>query len=386
MAETVVNPFELLVYSKNYAFLCWIGSPEKLSVVLRHNDVSTASVTVSIAHPEMENLDADGARMVIKYRDEDILHGIVEMVGASGPTVEGTVTFTVTDHFRLFNRVLGFPNPTELTVAGTLPSQGEDTAYYTMTGNAETIVKDFVTKNAITRLADDVTVAPDLGRGAVIAGGVSIRMHKLYDRLFPAVDQAGIGVTVRQVEDVGLVVDCYTPTQYPLELSEDGGTISMYSWTKSNPTKTRVVAGGQGEGTARQWVYVTDTPLESQYNDIIEEFRDARDAADTTILTDRANESLTAGKPLAGLSLTLSESETFQYGGEDGVHVGDLVSIDLGNFTITDVLREARFNWDFESGLTVTPSVGEKVQSPEDQVASAVRQLARGYRELKARK
>lgn len=380
------NPFEILVYSKNYAFLCWVGAPEHLDMVLRHNDVSTASLTVALNHPELANLDADGARVVIRYHEEDVLHGIAEMTAAKGPSVMGTVTFTVTDHFRLFKRILGFPNPTGLTVAGTLPSQGEDTAYYKKTGPAETIVKDFVTKNAITRLAESVTVAPDLARGATIPGGVSIRMHPLYDRLFPAVDQAGIGVTVRQVEDVGLVVDCYTPSVYPIQLSEDGGTVTMFSWTKANPTKTRVVAGGQGDGVARAWVYVTDPALESQYNDIIEEFRDARDAETNAILTNRANESLTAGKPLAGLSLTLSESKTFRYGGADGVHVGDQVSIDVGSFVITDVLREARFNWDWQTGLTVTPSVGEKVQSPEDQVASAVRQLARGIRELKARK
>lgn len=386
MVTPAENPFEILVFDRFYGFVDWVGSPEKLSIVLKHNDVSTASITLPLNHPQVPDLDADGARVVIKYRDEDILHGIAEMTGASGPTVDGTVTFTVTDHFRLFRRILGFPNPTGYTAEGALPSQGEDTAYYTATGAAESIVKDFVQKNAITRLSDNVVCAPDLARGDVIPGGVSIRMHKLYDRLFPAVDLAGIGVTVRQVEDSGLIVDCYEPAKYPIELSEDGGTVSLYSWTKSNPTVTRVVAGGQGEGTARVWHYAVDWAREAQYADMIEDFRDARDAADTAVLADRAQESLTAGRAMAGLSLTLSESETFQYGGEDGVHVGDIVSVDLGSFVITDVLREARFNWDVESGLTVTPSVGEKVQSPEDQVASAVRQLARGFRELKARK
>jgi hypothetical protein len=386
MAAPVDSPFELLIFDRFYGFVDWVSAPEKLSIVLKHNDVSTASLTLPIMHPNLPDLDADGARVVIKYRDEDILHGMVEMTGASGPSMDGTVTFTVTDHFRLFRRILGFPNPTGYTPEGALPSQGEDTAYYTKTGAAETIVKDFVQKNAILRLGDNVTIAPDLGRGAIIAGGVSIRMHKLYDRLFPAVDIAGIGVTVRQVEDVGLVVDCYEPETFPIELSEDGGTVSLYSWTKSNPTVTRVVAGGQGEGTARQWHYAVDWAREAQYADIIEDFRDARDAADSAVLAARADETLNAGRAMAGLSLALSESPTFQYGGEDGVRVGDRVTVDLGNFTITDVLREARFTWDHESGLTVTPSVGEKVQSPEDQVASAVRQLARGVRELKARK
>ena len=385
MGEAAENPFELVVYDKDYAFVDWVSAPEKLAVVLKHNDVSTASITVPIDHPNVADMDADGARMVIRYRDEDILHGIVEMTGASGPTMEGTVSFTVTDHFRLFRRILGFPNPTGYTASGPLPSQGDDTAYYWSTGNAETVVKDLVEKNAILRLGENVTCAPDLMRGGIIPGGVSIRMHKLYDRLFPAVDLAALGVSVRQVENTGLIVDVYEPHTFPITLSEDGGTISLYSWTKSNPTVTRVVAGGQGEGTARQWHYEIDAAAEARYGDIIEDFRDARDAADPAVLRDRAIETLEAGRAMAGLSLTLSESGVFQYG-RDGLRVGDYVSIDLGNFVITDTLREARFNWDAESGLTVTPSVGEKVQSPEDQVASAVRQLARGVRELKARK
>lgn len=79
-------------------------------------------------------------------------------------------------------------------------------------------------------------------------------------------------------------------------------------------------------------------------------------------LLQRAKEKVAEGHATFGFDLTLGEAPNFSYGGT-GVHVGDMVTVNAGGLEITDVLRSATINHDFDGGLTVTPVVGDNVEA-----------------------
>lgn len=378
---TAENPFKIRLSNKAFAFKGWIGDPTELSVTVRHNGLSTASLSVPTNHRRIGELITDGARLEITYDGVFLMSGIVDSVNASGPDMAGNVTVTVLDDLRLL-RSIGMPNPGLPQAAGSMPSQGADTAYYKASGTAEAIVKDVVKKNLATFFEIPITCATNLNRGTSPSGGVQFRFHPLLDKLLPMADANGIGITVKQ-SGAGYLCDVYTPNTYALNLTEASGVITDWSWKKSIPTATRVVSGGQGEGTARAFRYKIDAARESDYNETIAVFRDARDAETNAILDARAMETLKDGAPTVGLSLTLAETKTFKYG--KTFKVGDIVTATVGGLPITDVLRSVELNYTIESGVDVTPGVGELMDEPNTVLAAAIKKLASKQRDLGAR-
>lgn len=376
-------PFRITVYDRDYVRQGWIGDPESLSVSVHHNAAGDAALTLAMGNPKTPALLERGARVVIEYLGEHLISGPVRARAGSGPKAQGSVTFTVVDDFRLFQRVLGIPDPwTALTA-----TPGTRAEFHTISGPAETVLKTAVTANAVDRLGEPVTVAPDLGRGADITA--SFRFHPLHDLLFPAVDAAGIGVTVRQ-DGTGLLVDCYEPALYPRKLTEAGGSIAAWSWTQAEAEATDIITGGPGQGTARLFAKFTDTALAAELGERIEAFRDVTDTADPSVTSWRAAAALTETRAKSGLSVTFAESESFRYGGEFGVRVGDLVELEVGEgpvgegrLVITDTLRSASFSWTRDNGLEIVPAVGDISDNTDREFAQALAAVAAGVRDLR---
>jgi hypothetical protein len=230
----------------------------------------------------------------------------------------------------------------------------------------------------------DVTCNPDLARGDVVPDGVTFRFHPLAERLFPVVEAAGIGVTFEQIEG-GILCDVVEPTPFPMTLTEESGALQFWSWTTTDPTATRVVAGGQGEGTARAFAGSVDSALEADHNDIIEVFRDARDAEDLTVLTSRSNESLIDGTNTSGFSIHLAETEAFQYG-KNGLVVGAIVTVSVAGASRTDILREVTMTYDHANGTVVTPIVGDLQDNPDRAIANFLARLKKSVADLKVSK
>lgn len=368
------SPFTVEVYDQAFVRRGWVGDPVELAVTVRHNARGTASLTVTADHPRLTDLTAPGARLVIRYDGRFLMSGRVRLRSGQGPALAGQVTLAVVDDLRVLWEALGWPVPTAgITQQGTA-------AYDTRTGPAESVLKAYVSANLVGRLGRPLTVAPDLGRGATITA--SLRMHPLADRLLPMVDAAGIGVTVRQ-EGAGLLLDCYTPSLHPRTLSEQSGVVQSWSWSSADPEATRVVGGGQGEGTLRTFRQIVDVARESEWADVVEVFRDARDAATTALLDERVQEALAEGAPTAGLSVSLAETATFRYG--RAVTRGDRVRMDVGpGVVVEDVLREATLGLTRVDGLTVTPVIGQRSDDPSMTLARAVGALGRAVRDLKA--
>lgn len=371
----MASPFRIELWSKSFVSLGLLGDPQSVTVYPRHNQQPTAQITVRTDHHRSPALLTEGCRVTIDYQGDRIMSGVVDQIGGTVDP-DGVLTVQVRDDWSLLSDVLGWPVPTAAISAQTTAE------YDTKTGAAETVVKWFASR-AITRLGLPVTVATDLGRGSSIT--VQMRMHQLADRLLPIIDQAGIGVTVRQ-SGTGLVLDCYTTSIYPRTLTPASGVVTAWEWARSAPKVTRVVVGGQGDGTARSFRSRVDSTAEALWGIKREGFVDATDATTTTLLDARGDEALADGAATAGLKLTLAETDTFRYGQQ--LKVGDKVTVQPvpGAAAITDVLREAVISWSVDEGLVATPVVGDRQDDPNRMFAKAIASVARAVRIDRARR
>jgi hypothetical protein len=372
------------IYDKEFWREGFINDAESVEVTPTHNDVGIAKLTLPLDHPKaamlVELATTGSARAVFEEDGEHRLSGPLEFIEASGPSNEGLITFTFDDDFRELRNILGWPVPG----AGIGAQTSE---FYTLTAPAETVVKTLVQLNGVARLGKPITIAPDLGRGETIT--VSLRFHPLYDKLVPVIDKAGIGVSIKQ-SGAGLLLDCYEPTTYPLDLSEQAGIVTGFKWTYRRETATDVIVGGKGEAVEREFFKSSDPARIDKLGERIEVFRDARDNQGETyperevVYIERVNETLSETQALPGVALTLSETSNFRYGG-DRFNVGDRVRVKLGTgLVVEDILRSALIRQSSADGFTTVPMVGEN-KTVEQIIAGGLKSLARGLRDLRSR-
>lgn len=380
------SPFLITVYDKAFNRMGWVGGYEVVSFTPIHNAVGFGSFTLRSNHPRVTDLMAKGARVVVEYLGDFLMSGTVRSGSGKGPSQTSTITFKIEDDYRVLSQILGWPNPGNSIFNQGYDDDGEMLGdYCRISGPAETVVKAFVNAN-VPRLAGlPLTTAPDQQRGADI--DVRMRFHPLTDRLMPAVDQAGLGVQIKQV-GTGLVLDVYEPVVRAQPLTEESGALVDWSWEQTAPTNSRVIVGGQGEGIDRDFRMKTDLDREAEWGGsyVSEFFRDARDVelGNYDLLDKRADQSLGEAAEKSGLSVTLAETDTFKYGRT--VRVGDKVTISVATgVSITDVLRTATLEHTVSDGFKVTPSVGDTVTANNDTlIATAIQRLALALREIKA--
>jgi hypothetical protein len=353
-----------------------------------------------------------GSRVVIELNGKHALSGPVTARSINGPSIRGSATFMVEDDFRAFHNVTGWPVP-----AAAITNQGT-AERYVITGPAETVVKTLFTANAINRLGENYTVATDQGRGATIT--VEMRFESLYEKLFPAVEDAGIGVRLKQVGSQ-IILDCYEPATYGPVLSEESGIVQDWSWTNTAPKATQVIVGGRDEAKLREFRRFASSATADLWGFRSETFTDARDvgselndwyadmktaqgqtppddakiaelnasysgirAAYESLIAKRGTEALSEGAESTGIRMVLSETDGFRYG--DAVTVGDRVSLKVGpGLTLTDTLREAELKWDFETGVTATPSVGDITDNTDRKFAQMLRNSVARIRKIEVK-
>jgi hypothetical protein len=367
--------YRIGIYDKDLQWVRPLGVYKKIAPTKRHNRISGLEITMRANAPENAALAVEGARMVVSFRDRFLMSGTITNVSGEGPGIQGEMVFTLEDDFRIFHNYLGYQNPD-----GTLAQQNL-AEQYTITGPAETVVKTLVTKNITPRAPYPVVVAPDLGRGDVIT--VSVRMDYLADKLFPAVTDAGIGVSVRQLNGQ-LVVDCYEPTAYPNKLTEGSRVIQKWKFNRSHPTVTDAVIGSDGEGIARDFYGYQDAVRRALYRDRIESFGEAKFTPGIDAFLEAGNQLLADGAAKAGVDLELAEAGNFRYGVDGGPEVGDLLTAVFGgNITVTDFMTEVAMEHTPGDGLKITSTIGRK-DDPAEQVVRAITALAMGLHTLKA--
>lgn len=377
------SPFAVTLYDKGLQRTAWLDDLDRLKVNPRHLLIPTAEFVVPTDYRFLSDITARGARITIDLDDEQIFSGPIRPWSGTGPNAEGLLTFTAEDDSRLLWNLLGYTTPAS-------PAESQPNKQDSRTGDAETVLKGFIGAN-IGRWNRPYDIAPNLHRGSTITA--EVRMVPLADVLLPVLEPSGIGLSVRQV-DGRLVVDVYEQQLFPLDLTEDGGVVQGYSLSFTPETATRAVIGGPNTGTSREFkLYVDDgregyDPVTGKRSiDPIEIFVDASDMQLAADIIAKGKAAVDEAGEKYGATLTLDETSIFHYGGADGIHRGDRVSVSLGPGLppIVDVVREPELSLTPEEGYQATFSVGDQGDHPDAIIADTLDQLARGIRDLRTR-
>jgi len=372
----------IFVLDKNFVRLGEIGAPTELTATPRHMLASTGAITLPASHRLASALvDADntvGPRILIEHRGVELISGWVGSIRGFGPAHSAQLTVQVDGYFGLLYDVLAWPNPT-----GGIGSQGGDEGFYRATGPAETVAKNLIAANC-TRLGLPVEVEPSLGRGATIT--IEARFTSLADVLLEKLESAGIGLRVVQAS-AGYRVEAYVPSVWGRTLTETSGSVIDWSWAKHPAHASRVVVGGSGARELRTFRQVTNNATETGTKRIREHYTDGLETTDSAELDKAGQQYLAVNGPSLGLSVSLQESKHLQYGGIDGLHVGDKLSLEVGpGLIIEDVLREAPLTWTTDQGVVISQQVGEENPDPTLKMVKRIASLGRQLRILKAGK
>lgn len=380
MGYPVVSPFSVTIYSKTLVPVADINNPSWMSVTPRHNQTPSMQLALPLNHPKLDHCMEPGNRIVVLKDGEFLYSGPISLVSAEGPTRSGSATFTSTGDYGILHEIIGWPVP-----GSAISSQGA-AEYWTMTGPAETVAKALFNANKGRRVGPAITTLPDLGRGATVT--ITCRMQPLSDVLFPAIEEAGLGIKIWQ-DGTTMKMDVYETSTYPITLTEESGVIQSWGFSSAAPTATDIIIGGSGEGKLRRFQSTSDVPRANAWGRSVEVFQDARGAGEfgdpeyAAAMAEAGKEALADGAPKGGFSVRLSDSGIFSYG-KGGLVVGSQVTIALGLATRADVLRSCTFSWTNDRGIDATPVVGDIQDDPDKTLGDFLNKMRRNINDIRA--
>jgi hypothetical protein len=375
---------EIGLFDKAGARVGWLNDATGIQVVWRYNRRGVMTFTVPGDHIRAEQLVAPGARVCLAYSPPEAtstyyMSGRVDTIQAQGPIFGSTLVVTVLADW--IDTVLAWPVPGNVIT-------NQNVEYYRATGPAETVIKNLITANAVTRLGEPWTVATSLGRGNTVT--IAARYSLLSDVLQELIDP-GVGLSmVRYPNDSTVSVDVYEPVDRSNRvLSEASGAITSWSMTVGAPTVTRGIIGMDGEGTARAMTQTVVPPAhtatEIAYGLVIESFVDARDVATTAEGQARGADIVLEGSPTISISATLAETPFWRVG--HSINLGDIVTVEpIPGLISVERVTEIELLYNAENGLTVTPKVGDPNESsPTRLIVDKMARIASAVRSLRAR-
>jgi hypothetical protein len=346
------------VYDENLNQLGRIGEYMNADVTLKHNQVGSWSLLLDIQKPNSLLLAAPGRRAVISFEPQN-QSDPVEFL-CSGPvatweendTVGELQTLSVAgyDDKVWLDRRIAYPSP-----GATFPAEGtafNQAAYQdSRTGTGESVAKAFVNAANARLPIPHLTVATSLGRGTSVT--FAARMHQLLWMVFISCTYSGLGFDVKQINGQ-LVFDVYVPQEQPVRLSKQLGNLTSFKYRTLAPKVTDAIAGGTGEGTARD--FMQKSAADGGWG-TYEAFLDASDADTDAILLARLNAFLTEGAATAGFSLVPRDTQAMRFGRD--YNLGDRVRVEGSNgFILADTVRQVDITHSVENGVVITPGIG----------------------------
>lgn len=239
--------FALRCYTKDFEFAGFLAGYESITCTLRYNAISTADIEVRMDHERVPDLLLPGARIAITYDSNFLMSG--RFVSREAALSEGspTVTFHLASDFQFLSTIVGWPNP-----SGPASQQGAIARHDKQTGPASEVAHHFIQANADRLGLPLQTYGTWSGLGDTIT--VKARMDTLADLLVDKVSDAGVGIQLGGFGgDACLELRFFVPEDKPDVIDVASGAVVDWSWSQQEPTVTRVVIGGAGEGTAREY-------------------------------------------------------------------------------------------------------------------------------------
>lgn len=282
--------------------------------------------------------------------------------------------------------------------------------------STEAAVKWLLQVNA-DRLGIPLVCLPDQGRGLtgeeLRASLPAVRMSTIEEAAVPILNAAGLGLRIwHQPGDTHLSAEIIEPRATARKLTARSGIVVGGQWSLKPPTVTRTVVGGPGEIAARAFRAYGRPALEAQHGIVRERFRESTGAqiewpddladeykvpkyfhlrgdvpanAKSAFEADMqaaGTKALNEGSPTSGLSLELSETASFHMFGSDGYHLGDRVTVEAQGIPFEDRITEATLELRQSGEFTVTPTVGERADDTDRQLAKALAALAEAQRRV----
>ena len=353
---------EFMLVSKSNGFKRTL-TPLSAHVELLWDGVSTAELT----------FDDDASVWGVLERGDRVIvlaDGVRRMAGPwvkrTGSTESRTGTLHVEDDFRLF-RLLGWPKPSAAISAQT-------DAYRRYTGTTEAVVKA-ACADLSARLGLGWVIPASTGLGST-GRRVEFRFHPLVDKLAPLVQADQLTWSI-----VDKTVDVKLGKLFPRILTRDTGVIESMEWAETAPTATRVVVGGEGEGTARVLQQFVDSAREADWF-TAEVFKDSRMAQGVSDLSPDGQESLDEGAGRVSLKAQLNETSWFRFG---KYLPGDRVRVQEGPVDVTEVIRLVVIDESPDQGVVVSPSIGDLDDDADSVQGRAIAGLGRSLRDVRSR-
>lgn len=355
---------EWALFSRNRVFKRLI-TPNEAHVELLRNGVSFAELTLDDSD-EIWAYVLNGDRVHGLYDGQHLIAGPIVKRHGTAPVGESMIL--VEDDFRDF-RGLGWQNPGNLISAQT-------SEYRRYSGRTETVVKA-VCADLSTRLGLGWTIAPDklLGRPQ----RVEYRMHPVIDKIKPLLDQDNLVLSL-----VDGVVDVHAPDVFPRIITPDSGVLGDYTWELTFPTATRVIVGGEGEGTARLFQRFVDTAREAEWG-VVEIFKDSRMAQGVSDLSPDGAEALAEGAPTATVTAQLvesSEESWFRFG---KYTTRSVLRVEIGPVEAEEPITRVVMDDTPDDGLVVTPHLGAPIGDADAIIAAQIAKLTRSTRDMEKR-
>lgn len=443
------SPFDITVYDKAFAFKGFVVDPTYVNMVPSWWNQGYMSFMLAADNPHSAALQAKGARVVVHYKGKHVMSGPVrsrrgDLVGAKG----ATITYQVLDDRRVLVNTLAWVRPDQPLAASSLSDLGQawlregETATipgkvvhqysyfrwpdgsaaaggHAPMASAEEAIK-YLCRINFEAIGLPITILPNQGRGGNPSSYLPIvRMEPLSEAIQPIMNRSGLSTRIWQEKNgTGLLMDVVEPGEWTQELTPESGVISEGVYAVNAPDVTRVVVGGPGQTAGRIFGGQTDrssrTSLENTWGDVVEVFRESGSfdfawpeglddefkvpkyykyqvAADefaklAKLLTNTRDLALEEFPELSSLAMTLSETETFHYGGPDGVQLGDRIKVRASGQLFENQITEAQIVFTRDRGLVINPLVGQIEDDPDVVLAKALANVAKALRTMSTSK
>jgi hypothetical protein len=337
--------------------------PEDLqdfSFGIRNNGVGDWKIVLPANHPLVDTLRTPGSGIIVSSTTAVLFSGpttfaknVADFVNPKGYwEIEGA-----TDNIILTEK-LAFPTPTTADVSA------QSISYDTRVGKAQKIMKDYVDANIgpsapVERRVSNLTIEAGDTLGPTLT--YSARFDNL-DKLVYAIATVGkLSYNIVQ-EGSNLVFKVYAPTDRSAAIRMDifNGQLEKTEYTYRMPEVTRVIVGGAGALTQREFLQRTSTDslnAETAWGRKIEVFKDQRSAQSEDELENAGDEELEErGKTIETVVVVPNENQNMVFGKD--WFLGDTVSVIVGNEQITQIVKEVAVVVN-DSGLSLRATVGE---------------------------
>ena len=327
--------------------------------VLRFNNIGSWELSLRGDNPLADSLRAGGAGIIVTGPNGTII---------SGPTTNAVLKQTQADPIGVWqisgaddsiilNERLAYPTPSTADV--TLQTSDYDTR----TGVASTVIYAYVSANIgvtapTVRKIANLTTAADTGLGSTVS--FSARYETLGQLIHKLVQIDQLGFDIMQVGS-NLRFRVFQPQNLANSVRMDihNNRLESSNYAYSNPTVTRAIMAGQGDGAARTMLEVTTAAsldAESTWSRRIEQFIDSRGSGDTTEMTVEGTSVLNQnGTTITALSVQPTDMDSMRY--QVDWNVGDTVSVVVGLDTITQIVQEVGISVETD-GVRVIATVG----------------------------